>query len=169
MARAASVPGTWWQNVGNAASPYVGYADPLPPLASSSCMILRTRHHHHRRLHLGLSQVGQSRPRSARTVLTVLPLPAQNCTIKQPPNNAMKDRHRRLCMACVEAPLAALLSPALHSDTPFQSDEVQRELCQCDQRAGVWLCQPCGRGIRASDSDYLRFVMLTASFSSWPR
>ncbi|EEY14375.1 conserved hypothetical protein [Verticillium alfalfae VaMs.102] len=62
--------------------------------------------------------------------------------------------YRRLCTSCVDAPIGALLGPPIDPDTPQEADEVQRELCQCDENAGVWLCQPCGKGIRASDSDY---------------
>ncbi|KAH6690597.1 hypothetical protein F5X68DRAFT_71174 [Plectosphaerella plurivora] len=80
----------------------------------------------------------------------------RNCTTKQPASTALNDRYRRICTTCVEAPLVSLLDTVLEPNTPFESDEVQRELCQCDQRAGVWLCQPCGRSIRASDSDYIR-------------
>ncbi|EGY13409.1 hypothetical protein VD0002_g405 [Verticillium dahliae] len=78
----------------------------------------------------------------------------RNCTIKRPGAAAAAERHRRLCTSCVDAPIGALLGPPVDPDTPQEADEVQRELCQCDENAGVWLCQPCGKGIRASDSDY---------------
>ncbi|KAL2758132.1 hypothetical protein ACRALDRAFT_2100159, partial [Sodiomyces alcalophilus JCM 7366] len=80
----------------------------------------------------------------------------RNCIIKRPSQSTLIDRHRRLCQTCADAPLPSLLNPPADPDTPLSSDLIQRELCQCDQKAGVWLCQPCGRGIRTSDSDYSR-------------
>jgi len=35
------------------------------------------------------------------------------------------------------------------------ADAVQRSICKCDTE-GVWLCQPCGRSIRATDNEYQR-------------
>lgn len=35
---------------------------------------------------------------------------------------------------------------------------MQRAVCGCATDAGVWLCQPCGRGIRGADSEYRGYV-----------
>ena len=77
----------------------------------------------------------------------------QNCAIKPPAPVVLRDRHRRLCLACAKAPLGALASPRLRSDTPLDADEMQLAICTCVSD-GVWLCQPCGRSIRGADHDY---------------
>ncbi|KAI3398405.1 hypothetical protein diail_9225 [Diaporthe ilicicola] len=77
----------------------------------------------------------------------------RNCAIKPPAPVVMRDRHRRLCLSCQKAPIGRLVKPRLESDVPAASDLVQRAICTCET-AGVWLCQPCGRGIRGADSEY---------------
>ncbi|KAL7810307.1 hypothetical protein V8C44DRAFT_332899 [Trichoderma aethiopicum] len=77
----------------------------------------------------------------------------RNCAIKPPLSTALRERHRRLCVTCAKAPIAALASPALDPSLPLDSDAVQRAICQCDTE-GVWLCQPCGHSIRNADHDY---------------
>lgn len=77
----------------------------------------------------------------------------QNCAIKPPAPAVMRDRHRRLCLSCQKAPVGRLVKPRLSPDIPAASDLVQRAICTCET-AGVWLCQPCGRGIRGADSEY---------------
>lgn len=77
----------------------------------------------------------------------------QNCAIKPPAPAVMRDRHRRLCLSCQKAPVGRLVKPQLSPDIPVASDLVQRAICTCET-AGVWLCQPCGRGIRGADSEY---------------
>jgi hypothetical protein len=77
----------------------------------------------------------------------------RNCAIKPPLIAALRERHRRLCVTCVKAPIAALAVPALDTSLPLNSDAVQRAICQCDTE-GVWLCQPCGHSIRNADHDY---------------
>ncbi|PFH56802.1 hypothetical protein XA68_15964 [Ophiocordyceps unilateralis] len=79
----------------------------------------------------------------------------RNCAIKPPPPVALRERHRRLCLTCSRAPLALLTHPTLHADTPLATEAVQRAVCSCDTKA-VWLCQPCGRGIRTADHEYRR-------------
>ncbi|KAF4880704.1 hypothetical protein CGCSCA1_v000553 [Colletotrichum siamense] len=79
----------------------------------------------------------------------------RNCAIKPPASTVLKDRHRRLCQPCVKAPIAALVNPALDPETPLTHDAVRREICRCELDA-VWLCQPCGRSMRAADQDYRR-------------
>lgn len=65
----------------------------------------------------------------------------------------LRDRHRRLCRACVKAPIGELCKPRLPPDVSIDSDDVQRAVCKC-ATSGVWLCQPCGRSIRGADFDY---------------
>ncbi|KID86147.1 hypothetical protein MGU_06580 [Metarhizium guizhouense ARSEF 977] len=77
----------------------------------------------------------------------------RNCSIKPPAPVALRERHRRLCRTCIKAPIAALAIPRLDPELPFGSDAVQQSLCKCE-KAGVWLCQPCGRSIRAADHEY---------------
>lgn len=77
----------------------------------------------------------------------------QNCAIKPPAPVALRERHRRLCVTCIRAPVAILATPALDPDLPFNSDAVQQTLCKCDS-TGVWLCQPCGKSIRGADHEY---------------
>ncbi|PTB68517.1 hypothetical protein BBK36DRAFT_48798 [Trichoderma citrinoviride] len=77
----------------------------------------------------------------------------RNCAIKPPLSTALRERHRRLCVTCAKAPIAALASPALDPSLPLSSEAVQRAICQCDTE-GVWLCQPCGHSIRNADHDY---------------
>ncbi|PHH81074.1 hypothetical protein CDD80_3356 [Ophiocordyceps camponoti-rufipedis] len=75
-----------------------------------------------------------------------------NCATKSPPPGTLRERHRRLCLTCSRAPLATLTHPTLpHTER----EAVQRAVCSCDSKA-VWLCQPCGRSIRAGDHDYRR-------------
>ncbi|KXJ92070.1 hypothetical protein Micbo1qcDRAFT_162174, partial [Microdochium bolleyi] len=77
----------------------------------------------------------------------------RNCAMKPPAPIVQKERHRRLCIPCTRAPLPLLLNPPLSANTPLASDAMRTAVCNCDT-AGVWLCQPCGRSIRGSDSDY---------------
>jgi hypothetical protein len=78
---------------------------------------------------------------------------AQNCASKPPALIVARDRHRRLCEACVSAPLGSLLRPPLGPEFRIDSEEVERAICKCGSE-GVWLCQPCGRTIRGDDYDY---------------
>ncbi|KJZ73846.1 hypothetical protein HIM_06739 [Hirsutella minnesotensis 3608] len=79
----------------------------------------------------------------------------RNCAIKPPAPIALRDRHRRLCLTCSRAPIATLIDPPLDSSASFGSEAIQRGICSCAAK-GVWLCQPCGRGIRAADHEYQR-------------
>ncbi|KAM7191883.1 hypothetical protein V8F20_009134 [Naviculisporaceae sp. PSN 640] len=78
----------------------------------------------------------------------------RNCAIKPPAPIVLRDRHRRLCVACTRAPLGSLVKPKLDPSVPLSSDIMQRSICSCDSSTGVWLCQPCGRTIRSDDYDY---------------
>jgi len=77
----------------------------------------------------------------------------RNCTIKPPAPVLLVHRHRRLCPACIKAPLPSLLSPHLNESGPMTKDFINREICLCPTE-GVWLCQPCGRGLRSADNTY---------------
>ncbi|KAL2138008.1 hypothetical protein VTI28DRAFT_7668 [Corynascus sepedonium] len=77
----------------------------------------------------------------------------RNCAIKPPAPIVLRDRHRRLCDACVTAPLGSLVRPRLGPEIRIDSDEMERAICTCGS-TGVWLCQPCGRTIRGDDSEY---------------
>ncbi|GAW21509.1 hypothetical protein ANO14919_110300 [Xylariales sp. No.14919] len=77
----------------------------------------------------------------------------RNCIIRPPGNSAFRGRHRRLCIPCTKAPLAALTKPPLPPGTSIDADEMQRAMCTC-QSDSVWLCQPCGRNILGADQDY---------------
>ncbi|KAI1826106.1 hypothetical protein F4861DRAFT_134469 [Xylaria intraflava] len=77
----------------------------------------------------------------------------RNCVIRPPGASAFRDRHRRLCVTCTKAPLAALATPPLLPNTPIDADEMQRAICTC-QRDTVWLCATCGRNILGADRDY---------------
>ena len=77
--------------------------------------------------------------------------------MKQPEPKALKDRYRRLCEPCVQAPLKDHINPIIDPDTPVSSSIISQGICQCET-SGVWLCQPCGRSIRNQDQTYLRSV-----------
>ncbi|TRX97242.1 hypothetical protein FHL15_002036 [Xylaria flabelliformis] len=77
----------------------------------------------------------------------------RNCVIRPPGPSTFRDRHRRLCIPCTKAPVAALTRPPLLPNTPIDTDEMQRAICTC-QNDRVWLCHPCGRNILGADQDY---------------
>lgn len=86
----------------------------------------------------------------------------QNCAIKPPAPVALRERHRRLCTTCARAPLATFLGPHLDTCASLGSEAVHRAICSCDTR-GVWLCQPCGRGIRNTDHEYQQYASLASA------
>lgn len=63
--------------------------------------------------------------------------------------------------------MAALAIPPLDAELPFASEAVQQSLCKCET-SGVWLCQPCGRSIRAADHEYQRYSYPVRSFRLTP-
>ncbi|AEO63468.1 256ac23a-9a33-4183-9ee1-fb480e5b72b6 [Thermothielavioides terrestris] len=77
----------------------------------------------------------------------------RNCAIKPPAPIVLRDRHRRLCDACVHAPLGSLVKPPLGPEIRVDSDDMERAICRCASD-GVWLCQPCGRSILGDDMEY---------------
>lgn len=91
----------------------------------------------------------------------------RNCAIKPPAPMLLQQRYRRLCKACARAPLEALTTPHSEEDRthssrppspvsipPMQLDVLKQTICHCSAAEGVWLCQPCGRTLRSSDSQY---------------
>ncbi|KAK9579563.1 hypothetical protein V6Z96_005483 [Aspergillus fumigatus] len=89
----------------------------------------------------------------------------RNCTIKTPPRNILKDRVRRLCTTCRTAPLAAHLTRSRSSTTSsetqvppdlssFTASAFIHSPCSCEDM--VWLCYPCGKTLRSSDTTYRR-------------
>lgn len=83
----------------------------------------------------------------------------QNCVIKPPAPAVYRERHRRLCMPCQKAPIGRLVTPFQDMDISLSSETMQQAMCTCATDVGVWLCQPCGRGIRAADSEYRGYVL----------
>ncbi|KAI0430683.1 hypothetical protein F5Y09DRAFT_306981 [Xylaria sp. FL1042] len=77
----------------------------------------------------------------------------RNCIVRRPGTSTFRDRHRRLCIPCTKAPLAALANPPLLPGTPIDAGEMQRAMCTCESDC-VWLCHPCGRNIIGADQDY---------------
>ncbi|KAK1835463.1 hypothetical protein QBC39DRAFT_368393 [Podospora conica] len=77
----------------------------------------------------------------------------RNCAIKPPAPIVYRERHRRLCNACVRAPLGSLVKPPLSPELSVASEPINISVCHCESR-GVMLCQPCGRGIRSDDNEY---------------
>jgi len=73
----------------------------------------------------------------------------RNCAIKPPAPVLLRYRHRRICTACSKVSLPAA------DNTPYLHDASApiRQVCRCPSE-GVWLCQPCGRGLRSADTEY---------------
>ncbi len=96
------------------------------------------------------------RPRAQLVCFSDLLFP-QNCTIKPPAPILLRHRHRRLCPTCIRAPLPNLgsshLSASSSTTSAIAKDVVRRSVCTCPTE-GVWLCQPCGRGLRSADTTY---------------
>ncbi|EFQ97928.1 hypothetical protein MGYG_00965 [Nannizzia gypsea CBS 118893] len=73
----------------------------------------------------------------------------RNCTVKPPSLANLKNRLRRICRVCIEAPLsdhkdglsAIGLTSGLH-------------ICACDTNS--WYCRPCGQHLRCEDVTYQR-------------
>ncbi|KAF2669225.1 hypothetical protein BT63DRAFT_413680 [Microthyrium microscopicum] len=105
----------------------------------------------------------------------------RNCTAKPPPTPQLADRHRRLCRACLKAPLKSLLAPPSNSHSNPSSPSTSlhhthssphltnppntshpssihptflRDPCNCPEN--TYLCLPCGRTLRPLDATYLR-------------
>jgi hypothetical protein len=85
----------------------------------------------------------------------------QNCTIKAPATVLLPNRHRRICTACSRVPLSSLVSRTIaqaynrpeESAPHVNAETVKRAVCKCATET-VWLCQPCGRSLRSTDTEY---------------
>ncbi|GFF54716.1 hypothetical protein IFM46972_10090 [Aspergillus udagawae] len=100
----------------------------------------------------------------------------RNCTIKTPTRNILKDRVRRLCTTCRTAPLAAHLTRS-PSTTTTSETQVPPDLssftasafihspCSCEDM--VWLCYPCGKTLRSSDTTYRRVWTWRTRYSTY--
>jgi len=129
----------------------------------------------------------------------------RNCAAKSPSNGMLKDRFRRLCKTCLDAPVVAHLQPlagsqdlgegstssassirserslsgsstgsapvleggdrGLEYQPTFTSAAVLRGPCTCESR-GVFLCNPCGQNLRATDTTYKRVWTWRSRYST---
>ena len=88
-------------------------------------------------------------------------LVCRNCTAKTLPPARLAKRHRRLCKACLRAPLSMLTAPHLDSQT-FAYPAFARGACEC--AVFFWLCQPCGQDFPAHDTSYFRIWLWRISY-----
>ncbi|KAM5431873.1 hypothetical protein McanMca71_006993 [Microsporum canis] len=72
-----------------------------------------------------------------------------NCTIKPPSLANLKSRLRRICPACIDAPL-------IDHGNGFNANGSTSglHLCNCDTNS--WYCRPCGQHLRCEDVTYQR-------------
>ncbi|EXJ59917.1 hypothetical protein A1O7_04064 [Cladophialophora yegresii CBS 114405] len=102
----------------------------------------------------------------------------RNCTVKPLSNIRLKERLRRLCKTCLDAPIEAhfhgLNTPDDPIDAPpasklsthaFTSPAFLRGPCTCESR-GVFLCAPCGGNLRAADTTYQRVFTWRSRYST---
>ena len=80
----------------------------------------------------------------------------RNCVIKHPTASVLRDRVRRLCRCCMKSELDhhTVLLQRIEQEGGVVFKDVTRSPCSCDE--SVWLCQPCGQGLRTADTTYLR-------------
>ena len=80
----------------------------------------------------------------------------RNCVIKHPPVSVLKNRFRRLCRRCMKSELNhhIVVPQRVEQEGDVVFHEVSRSPCTCDE--SVWICQPCGQGLRTADTTYLR-------------
>ncbi|EZF69247.1 hypothetical protein H105_08270 [Trichophyton soudanense CBS 452.61] len=73
----------------------------------------------------------------------------RNCTVKPPSLANLKNRLRRICPACIEAPLSN------HKNGMATNGQTSGlHICTCDTNS--WYCRPCGQHLRAEDVTYQR-------------
>ena len=91
----------------------------------------------------------------------------RNCTTKPPSAVVRPDRLRRLCRACAKAGLLKLVAPYLTSTNhqAFTREAFTRGPCSCTE--SVFICQPCGRAIAHSDTDYKRIWTWRTRYSTY--
>ncbi|KAI9849950.1 MAG: hypothetical protein M1837_000164 [Sclerophora amabilis] len=102
---------------------------------------------------------------------------SQNCIVKPPPLSALSGRHRRLCKACLAAPLEQHTLPPFNGCSPPQQIQTRRpaatfttpsflhEPCACPD--SVWLCQPCGLSLHSADTTYHRVWTWRTRYSAY--
>ncbi|KAL3470540.1 hypothetical protein BJX99DRAFT_48182 [Aspergillus californicus] len=95
----------------------------------------------------------------------------RNCTAKPPNSTTLKNRIRRLCTTCREAPLNTLVSPSFHAPLPSTVSESNdesvslRDTCTCHDV--LWLCNPCGQKLRRNDTTYRRVWTWRTRYSTY--
>ncbi|KAK2739846.1 hypothetical protein FQN57_006422 [Myotisia sp. PD_48] len=83
-----------------------------------------------------------------------------NCTMKYPSTTALQYRLRRLCTACLAAPLRdhGLIPRLSNQETESQSEadilQSHPQLCSCVIE--YWYCRPCGQHLTSDDTMYKR-------------
>ena len=82
----------------------------------------------------------------------------RNCVARVQPARLLQ-RHRRLCTACLQAPLPELtglaaLLPGPASRSAFTAPAYAHTACACPD--GAYLCRPCGLGLPSADTMYRR-------------
>ncbi|KAL3438549.1 hypothetical protein BDV09DRAFT_160079 [Aspergillus tetrazonus] len=94
----------------------------------------------------------------------------RNCTAKPPNSATLKNRIRRLCTTCREAPLNSLVTSSLHAPIPSPSDTPKssvflRDTCTCHDV--LWLCNQCGQKLRRNDTTYRRVWTWRTRYSTY--
>ncbi|ETI25257.1 hypothetical protein G647_04632 [Cladophialophora carrionii CBS 160.54] len=96
----------------------------------------------------------------------------RNCAVKPLSNIRLKERLRRLCKTCLDAPIEAHFhglnppeDPIDVSTHTFTSSAFLRGPCTCESR-GVFLCAPCGGNLRAADTTYQRVFTWRSRYST---
>ncbi|KAK2827849.1 hypothetical protein FQN49_007279 [Arthroderma sp. PD_2] len=73
----------------------------------------------------------------------------RNCTVKPPSSTNLRQRLRRICPGCIEAPLRD------HGNR-YSADESGFNLHLCTCETNSWYCRPCGQHLRCEDVTYQR-------------
>ncbi|KAL4896837.1 hypothetical protein BDV59DRAFT_199181 [Aspergillus ambiguus] len=93
----------------------------------------------------------------------------RNCIAKPVTSSMFKNRIRRLCTTCREAPLTDLLTPTPSDPTnegdSFTASAFFRSPCSC--QSAVWLCHQCGQKLRSSDTTYRRVWSWRTRYSTY--
>ncbi|EAS36630.3 uncharacterized protein CIMG_01984 [Coccidioides immitis RS] len=80
----------------------------------------------------------------------------RNCAMKPPTITILKNRLRRLCSTCLEAPLQSLIDHNTCLGSPF---------CSCSNE--VWFCRPCGQVLHSDDTAYRRVFSWRTRYSTY--
>jgi hypothetical protein len=94
----------------------------------------------------------------------------RNCAAKPPSQNILRNssRLRRLCNACIKAPLSNITGAHLMAEgcTPaFTHSAFIREPCCCPEF--FFICKPCARSIATNDTDYRRIWTWRSRYSTY--